>query len=264
MLEAKREKLIKFVKRWPIIYHFLRRLYYAVSLRHLLELLFGTEVREKEWATRHLRKSDKDDWGKGNTDWIKGYWDSQNHPHRQFLVEKIGVFSPISSILEIGCNCGPNLCLLAKKFPNAEIRGVDINPMAVKKGNEYLMQERISNVRLSVGKADELSEFPNKAFEIVFTDAVLIYIGPDKIEKVIKEMLRIASRCLILCEWHDFSMKDKQGRGLYHLGFWKRDYNALLEKFVQKDQITVIKIPECLWPETGWGEAGAMVTVTIR
>ncbi len=56
----------------------------------------------------------------------------------------------------------------------AQIRGIDINPMAIQRGNEWLAQEGISNVRLSVGKADELEEFPDKSFDVVFTDAVLI------------------------------------------------------------------------------------------
>lgn len=81
------------------------------------EYFLGTQVREREWATRHLRKGERerDDWGKGSNDWIKGYWDSQDHPHRPFLIERISKFSP-NSILEIGCNCGPNLHLLAKKI----------------------------------------------------------------------------------------------------------------------------------------------------
>ena len=114
--------------------------------------VLGTRLKERYWAKRHLRGGD--DWGYGNDDWVRGYWDSRNHLHRSFLVERISKFFP-SSILEIGCNCGPNLYLLAQKFPRAEIVGVDINPLAVQKGNEWFVREGISNVRLLVGKADE-------------------------------------------------------------------------------------------------------------
>src|SRR3990170_32118 len=152
-------KFESFLKRYPTFYRLIEKVYYRLRFSRLKEYLLGTRAREIEWATRHLRKGEVDDWGKGNTDWIKGYWNSQDHSHRSFLIEKISRFSPISSILEIGCNCGPNLFLLAKKFPNADIVGIDINPMAVQKGNEWLAQEGFSNVKLLVGKADELGQF---------------------------------------------------------------------------------------------------------
>lgn len=259
-----REKIKNFLKNWPKIYSLLRKIYHAMKLRRLMELLLGTRVREKEWATRHLCKGKKDDWKKDSKDWIKGYWDSQDHPHRRFLLERIEVFSPITSVLEVGCCCGSNLVLLAKKFPNAEIIGIDINPMAVKKGNKWLKQEGISNVKLSLGKVDDLREFQDKNFDVVFTDAVLLYIGPDKIKKAVEEMLRKARKALILCEWHDFSEKDKEGIGFYHLGFWKRDYIALLRQYVLEHNIRVTKIPEKVWDAEGWKEYGAIVEVILK
>lgn len=252
------------LQRWPALHSRAVRVYFALKPIHLKELVVGTKAREKEWATRHLRESKGDDWGNGSSDWIKGYWDSRNQPHRPFLIEAISKFDP-SSVLEIGCNCGPNLYLLGKKFPDVEIRGTDINPMAVQKGNEWLAQEGISNVKLSVGKADDLREFQDKTFDIVFTDAVLIYIGPDKIKKVVQEMLRVVGRALILVELHCFEpqRKDPNGIGLYHEGLWKRDYVALLKQFVPGEQICVTKIPEDIWPATNWRELGAIVEVVM-
>jgi ubiquinone/menaquinone biosynthesis C-methylase UbiE len=255
------------LERWPALHSLAERICFALKPVHLKELIVGTKAREKEWATRHLHEGERrrDDWGNGSVDWIKDYWNSQNHSHRPFLIEKISTFSPVSSILEIGCNCGPNLYLLAKKFPDAEIRGIDINPMAVQKGNEWLAQEGISNVKLSVGKADDLGEFQHKSFDIVFTDAVLIYIGPDKIKKVIQEMLHVAHRALILLEWHclEPQRRDPNGFGVYHHGSWKRDYVALLKQFVRAEQIRVTKIPEDIWPDKNWKTLGAIVEVVL-
>jgi hypothetical protein len=262
-----RTSLGHYLERWPTLHCLVVRSYFALKPIHLKELIVGTKAREKEWATRHLHEGERrrDDWGEGSDDWIKGYWNSQNHSHRPFLIEKISSFSPISSILEIGCNCGPNLYLLAKKFPDAEIRGIDINPMAVQKGNEWLAQEGISNVKLLVGKADELEQFPDKSFDVVFTDAVLIYVGPDKIKEVMKGMIRIARRALILEEWHFFEpqYKDPNGFGVYHHGSWKRDYVALLKQFVPAEQIRVTRIPEDIWPDENWKTLGAVVEVVM-
>lgn len=241
--------------------------YSAMRFRYLKYLAIGSRVSENEWATRHLREAGRshDDWGKGCDDWIEGYWNSQSHPHRSFLVDAISKFDP-SSILEIGCNCGPNLYLLAKRFPDAKIVGVDINPEAIRRGEEWLKQEGISNVTLLVGRSDDLGRFQDKSFDVVFTDAVLIYVGPDKIRRAISEMLRVASKALVLIEWYNFDSNkiDKDGLGVYHKGLWKRDYTALLRQFVDEGQITVNKITDNLWPNANWYQVGAVVEVLIE
>ena len=233
------------------------------------EFIAGTRAQENMWATRHLHKGSdwKDTSHYGRRDeWVMGYWDSREHSHRQFLVEKIAAFPDISSILEIGCNCGPNLYRLANKFPEAKIKGIDINPEAVQKGNELLAAESITSVRLSVGKADELGQFPDKSFDVVFTDAVLIYIGPDKISQVIQDMVRIASKALVLMEWHCFepSLRDKQALGIRYRGKWQRDYAALLKQFVPEERIEITKITEDVWPDTNWPEVGAVISVAMQ
>lgn len=263
-----KEGIKHFLEKMPAFYRFIAKgyTYTALKIRYLKYLLLGTKVTEKEWATRHLRESkrERDDWGKGSDDWIKSYQDSLDHPHRLFLVDTISRFNP-SSILEVGCNCGPNLCLLAKKFPDAEIRGIDINPIAVEKGNEWLAQEGISNIRLSVGKADELVQFQDKRFDVVFTDAVLIYIGPDKIKEVMKNAIRITRQALIFMEWHSFEPqgRDPYGLGVYEQGIWKRDYVSLLKQFVPEEQIRVTKIPEETWPDENWKRWGGVIEVIL-
>jgi len=256
-----KDKLKAILKRWPNLYNFAERGHAtSQNICHKLKVhLLGTRLEEKYWATRHFHKGD--DWGDVDGDWIRGYWESRVHSHRNFLIEKVSRFSP-SSILEVGCNCGPNLYLLAKRFPTSKIVGIDINPMAVQKGKEWLAQEGISNVELFVGKADDLGQFQNKSFDVVFSDAVLIYIGPDKIEKVIAEMLRVAGRALILLEWHCFNFKSKP-LGIY-VGHWARDYVALLKKFIPEEKICIIKLPEELWPDKNWQRWGGVIEAIVE
>lgn len=262
-----RERLKRLLKKSPRLYSFVARIYSfgALKFRYLHERLSGTRLAEREWATRHLRRGS--DWnnkkhlGDGG-EWIKGYWDSRDHSHRQFLLEHISNFFPVSSILEIGCNCGPNLYLLARKFPHVEIVGIDINPAAVQKGNEWFAQEGIKNVKLLLGKADELGQFKDKSFDIVFTDAVLIYIGPDKIKEVIKGMLRITRKALILFEWHSFGCASHP-LGV-HVGHWMRDYVSLLKEFVPQESIHVTKMPEELWADKYWQKYGGVLEVDLE
>jgi len=251
-----KKKSKSFLKRFPKFYNFLKRGYFAFS--GMRRRLVGTKLEEKYWAKRHFRQGD--DWGNKENDWVRGYWDSRDHSHRSFLMKRIFKFSP-SSILEIGCNCGPNLYMLAKKFPDAEIRGIDVNPMAVQKGNEWFTEEGISNVKLSVGKADDLRQFKGKSFDVVFTDAVLIYIGPDKIKKVIEEMLRVTRKALIFLEWHCFDSKCNP-LGVY-VGHWMRDYIALLREFIPESKIKVTKLPKALWPDQNWQRWGGVIEVVM-
>jgi ubiquinone/menaquinone biosynthesis C-methylase UbiE len=124
--------------------------------------------------------------------------------------------------------------------------------MAVQKGNEWFRQEGISNVKLEVGRAQKLAQFADKSFDVVFTDAVLIYISPDEIEQVVKEILRIG-RAVVLCEWQLFSVwlalllngyycfrlkseafKFKSASHGFFVGHWVRDYRLLLEDYASK------------------------------
>jgi SAM-dependent methyltransferase len=242
-----KQRLAHLFMHWPALYNSIARVYsFAGSL-------IGTRVVGKWWATR--------------SSFAKSYWDSWDLPSRHFLVERIAAFSPIDGILEVGCASGPNLYVLAKKFPKAQIVGIDINREAIEYGKARFAQEGILNVRLLVSKADDLRKFQDKAFDLVFTDAVLTHIGPNRIKKVVSEMLRITRRALILMEPHSFELNDKDllklGILTYYGGQWIRSYTTLLKQFVPEEQIRVTKIPEGVWPAKPWNELGAIVEVII-
>jgi SAM-dependent methyltransferase len=251
-----KEKIKTILRRFPHLYRAFQRCYGKVLV--VAESLAGTNIDEKEekrWARRHL--SEGNNWA------ISGYWNIRDHPATKFLAERIKIFSPFSSVLEVGCNCGPNLFLIAKNFPEVELKGIDISPMAVQRGNELLLKEGLLNVKLLVGKANDLSQFSDKSFDIVFTKAVLSHIGPSKIRKVIEEMIRVSKRTLILVEYHEPSRKDESAALGIRLGYshrWKRNYLTLLRKFVPGAKINIIKIPRGVW-EGEWAEMGYLIEV---
>lgn len=197
----------------------------------------------------------KSDWG-NKEDWVIGYWNSRFHPARQLLIEKIIQYSP-TSILEVGSNCGPNLYLLSKKLPTVKMVGIDINEEAVRKGNELFLKEGIFNVELLVRKANELTEFQTKSFDVVFTCSTLIYIGPDKIKKVSLEMQRIAKKAIILLERHS---EEKNDIGIYNKGYWLRDYKKLFS--ILTSQIKITKIPSKIW-DGEWGKYGYIIEIIL-
>jgi SAM-dependent methyltransferase len=217
------------------------------SLRRTTEIVFGTRFDETIWRFRHIYKPR----------WAEGYIRSFSHPHRQLLIDRIAANMPFSSVLEVGCATGPNLYSLAKRFPDAHYVGVDINPEAIKQGKRFFKQQGVCNVSLLVGKADKLQRFPDKSFDIVFTDAVLMYVGPDKIGKVAEEIQRIARKTIILVEHHS---KQESSLGSYIEKWWIRNYTRLFKPF--SHQIRVMKIPPETWGGN-WGKFGYIIEVTL-
>lgn len=219
-------------------------------LRRIAETLLGTKFNELVWRFYHVYKRG----------WAEGYisTDSFSHPHRQLLVEKISANAPFTNVLEIGCASGPNLYLLAKRFPKARFIGVDINPDAVRRGFLFFKQQGMHNVSLFEGKADELEGFPDKSFDIVLTDAVLLYIGPDKIKKVATEIQRVVRKAIILVEHHSEQESDL---GSHREKWWLRNYTKLFRPF--SNQINTTRIPPEIWGGN-WGKLGCIIEIKIR
>lgn len=247
-------RIKSFLRRFPFMYHSLRTVYYA-SRKILETYVFGTRIQEWIWSSRHLYRCNE---------WTGGYWEAKSHPRCQVINKEIAEFSPFSNILEIGCNTGPNLYWLGKRYPDVHVVGVDINPVAISEGSAFMKKEGIRNVFLETGKADDLGKYTDRSFDIVFTNATLIYVGPDKIKKVIKEMLRLGRKALILIEWHvDGPENDPHGLGIYNLGGWKRNYENLLRGYVERTGIS-ITVNEC-FKDMGrdWEEFGRVIKIVL-
>jgi ubiquinone/menaquinone biosynthesis C-methylase UbiE len=250
MTSGIRQRITSNLQRWPALYRFVSRIYWALNLIRLKEHVSGTKAREKWWERRAT---------------VKEYWDNRSIENKKYLAERLAAFSPIKSVLEIGCASGPNLYVIAKKYPEAKIAGLDINTEAVAYGNAQLAKEGINNVTLLAGKADELDRFPPHSFDIVFTNACLIYIGPDKIKDVIQGMLRIVHKGLVLLECYCFEEeRDTNGMGYYDGGIWLRNYAALLRQFVPPEKINVTRLPEELWTMRPWRDYGAITEVYVQ
>lgn len=249
------------LSRWPAFHTFAGKVYGGLRPAVVAERLFGTRVREWEWSGRH--RNDAGDWDDSR---FPDYWSSYEHRHRVVLADLIAGFTPLSRVLEIGSNCGPNLYGLARRFPDAEFFGVDINSRAIEQGREMFAAEGIGNVHLDRKRADELEHFADGFFDVVFTDAVLIYIGRDKIAGVLREMLRVARKGLVLLERQDFDPEAAGGRrslGFKYHDLWVRDYAKLIEGMETGAQVSVTRVTGDVWPDRGWQENGAFIEVRL-
>jgi len=192
--------------------------------------------------------------------WIENYISKSSieHPHRQLLIDIISKYAPFRNVLEIGCASGPNLYLLSKKFPSVKLYGVDINKKAIKRGQSWFQSKNIQTVSLLHLKTDKLRLFSTKSIDIVFTDAVIIYIPPPKLKTIIEEMFRIARKCVILNEWHS----DKITKGCFNYdGHWIYNYKKLLKNFPPRN-IKITKIPPEIWGGN-WAKYGYIIEVNL-
>lgn len=186
-------------------------------------------------------------WVERELDWAKSYWDI-DHPHRK-------VFANIEepeSVLEIGCGCGANLKVIQNKFPDVELAGIDINKEAIKEA-----KLKLPEADLKVGNATKIP-FERK-FDLVITDALLIYIGRRKITKVLKEIRRVGKKVMFV----EFHTIDKERRKTLEISdnYYAYNYNRLLKDF--KD-VKVEQLPKGTWLGEPWESSGYIITATCN
>jgi SAM-dependent methyltransferase len=184
---------------------------------------------------------------------IRSYWDGRDDVKGDFLLSRIEPLAP-GSVLEVGANCGNRLVRIARVFPEAQLVGVDVNPLAVEFGNSQIPRvEGLSNVTLRQGRAERLSILGDERFDIVYSFATLIYVGPRRVVGVVRSMYDLARNALVLLEMH--SPHARPSLGEFHLpANWKRDYlRVLADAGISRDQVTVEAIPSRVWKPSGGG-----------
>lgn len=182
-------------------------------------------------------------------------WKKQKHHIRNYFIrDKIIAFNP-QSILEFGSSCGNILSLLAEKLPSSKIVGIDISPVAIECGKAWLMEDKIMNVSLEIGDAESLLKFTDESFDVVFSCATLMYIKPNNIKKLIKDMIRISQKVVILLEMNGEHNKNYLGE-FYLPSNWKRNYRRIYNELgISDDRIFIEWVGEDIWKPSGGGAA---------
>ena len=164
------------------------------------------------------------DWASRRSDeWVQGYRDSWDRPHRHVLVDCVARFAPVSSVLELGCHAGPNLRLLARRCPDARITGIDVNLPAIDEARRSLAA--CSNVTANHGDLRrELASLEDNAVDCIVSCFALAYVDPREIGEVLGQAWRAARKALILMEPHPGPDQDAEPSG------WRHEYALLLER----------------------------------
>lgn len=208
--------------------------------RHLL----GSFSQEWTWRLRNFYRRN----------WAEDYLCTTEHPHRDQIVESVVEFQDIGSVLEIGCASGANLVRLRNALPHVHLIGVDINRKAIRVARDYFDSIGDEKVDLIVGRADRLSDIYDNSVDVVLVDAVLMFMAPDRIGKVLAEIARIASKGIVLNEYH----KDGELKGLFDGGRWIYDLSALLKRCLPDADIHIKK---SAFTGGDWNKYGYLIEV---
>ncbi len=107
---------------------------------------------------------------------------------RQGLLDAIGQPQP-RRILDLGCGTGSTTLLLKRKFPQAEVIGLDLSPYMLVVA-EHKAEQAGLKVQWRHGKAEQTG-FPDGAFDLV-TASLLFHETPPAIaQTILQEALRL-------------------------------------------------------------------------
>lgn len=198
------------------------------------------------WSSRK-EDDEKKDWPYNQQTWLDDYTESEKHPHRMEIINLMSSWEAkhgqsLTSVLEIGCNTGPNLSLIKRNFPDIHVTGIDANVTAIEKAKKQIQGTFFNHNIETLGQFDP-------QFDVVIADAVLMYIGPRVIDDVMNMLSKNCTKMMILFEWNAISyygvLKD------YH---WARNY----KEHLRKRGFTVIKkkLTQDIWSNQNWLKNG--------
>jgi len=212
--------------------------------------MFTTNKHKKYWAERKI------DWDKSYLSGIdpasgQPMW---NHPHREMLAQALSTI-PWVSLWEVGCGAGANFMKFLHHFRGKQFNGSDINPDAI-----AFCNKTFNGGRFRVESAEDLLMSDNSV-DVILSDATLLYVGPEKIKHVLREMYRVARNHILLCELHEPNLWK---RWLYRFsrGYNVYDYRKLLEELGAYD-IQIRKIPKEMWPGDPWARFGHIILAKL-
>lgn len=195
------------------------------------------------WSTRSPYDTHRD-WRYNTESWLVDYIHSTSHPHRDAILKELAKLEPYESILEIGCNTGPNLVRISTK----KLAGIDANKESIQYAKSIL-----PDADLRVGNFKKLP-WPDKSFDVVLADAALMYINPDEILPMMEEIDRVMKKGIVIVDRFHESIKGEV------TGYvWGRNYPKLLEHLGY--QVSHYPITKELWPESeNWSRFGIVAS----
>lgn len=191
-------------------------------------------IKKLPFYRRYTTSQNTSYWSQRKLGWEE-YLNTVNHQHRHFITHVLKKINWIS-LIEIGCGSGPNIANIVQSFEGRQLGGIDINPEAIE-----ICRKTFKGGHFRVGDASDMM-MTDKSTDIILSDMFLIYVGPFKINKHIKEIKRVARNYVVLCEYHNESWWRRQWLRVFS-GRHAYDWRKRLERHGFYDILT-IKIPQ--------------------
>ena len=111
-------------------------------------------------------------------------WDSMRSPFSlaPFEAALATVEPPPRRVLDLGTGTGAGALLVARRFPEAEVVGVDLAPAMVERARQNVPAELADRVRFEVGDAERIA-YGDAAFELVTLANMIPFF--DEIDRVL-------------------------------------------------------------------------------
>jgi ubiquinone/menaquinone biosynthesis C-methylase UbiE len=152
----------------------------------------------------YTTNQNKEYWKKkGDVQYWVDYQKTWSHLHRDVIASFLNRIRWFS-LMEMGCGSAPNIIKLVKTFPGRQMAGIDINQTAIDVAKSAFK----SGALFRVGSGEDVM-MSDKCCDVVLTDMYLIYVGPNKIGKYIKEIKRLARDYVVLHEFHERSWLER-------------------------------------------------------
>lgn len=129
----------------------------------------------------------------------------------------------INSCFEFGANIGMNLKALNLLFPNAALKGVEINHKAANELAEIIGSENVIN--------DSIFNISEQKADLSLIKGVLIHINPNELELVYEKLYSTSNKYILIAEYYNPSPVSINYRG-HSDRLFKRDFaGEMLEKY---------------------------------
>jgi SAM-dependent methyltransferase len=144
------------------------------------------------WKRRLVYADPRAYWTlRGGPDFFR---EQEDHPARSlrsaWLADRIATYRP-ASILEVGCGYGKQLGLLRDRLPDVPLFGIDFSPTQLDQARRHL--RGMSGIGIALATGLRLP-FPDRAFDLVLTSAVILHNPPPEAERIRREVVRVSRR----------------------------------------------------------------------
>ena len=144
----------------------------------------------------------------GNTKKPEGFWgklmvEGMNRGHAKLADWGMSFFGDTrpKSILDCGCGGGRNVAELLKRYPQAEVTGLDYSEVSVKKSQE-VNADAVQNGRCRIVQGDVSAlPFVDASFDLVSAfETVYFWPGPDRSFSEVFRVLRTGGVFMVVNE----------------------------------------------------------------